>query len=257
MVRQFIFLLGFAVFVGASDAYADCILSSRDTGARAQIGTDPPIDLKPGRPVFAPGCNVTVLSGNVRCLHEDPTLSQPCRSVVRSPSGADRSGLVALLGGFLRGDVRQRLAGKRLSDAEDIPGFPSGEVLMPAKDMLIPLVWVKDGPVTAFVLEDPVARTRNSMPIEASAIRVAHRHLAVGRTYKWQATIGGQNRTGSFTTVRPGEQVDLNEQLKQIAANPDYAADPAARAVARAMVLYGEHFAFDALQEISGFVQRQ
>lgn len=255
-------LFGGWLILAAGTAYADCVVTTREAGTQIRIAGGNPFTLLPGRIAVAKGCAVTVVSGSICLLRDDQDLSKACPRVTAGGAGPrgttdQAAGMVAMLGSFLQGDTKQRPAGKRLSDAEEVPGFPSGEVLMPAKDMLIPLVWVKDGPVTAFVLEDTVARTRVSMPIEAGAIRVAHRHLAVGRTYKWQATVGGQNRAGSFTTVRPTEQVELNEQLKQIAANPDYASDPAARAVARAMVLYSEHFAFDALQEISGFVQRQ
>jgi hypothetical protein len=114
--------------------------------------------------------------------------------------------------------------GRRLDEDTSIPGFPSGEILLP-KDKLVFSVdpsLIPEG-LNTFSLNgdesgtDPIFQLKNP----ANRIEIPAGKLEYGKTYRWVAQSQGKTYRETFRIAAREDQDDFESQLEASVANTD------------------------------------
>ncbi len=165
---------------------------------------------------------IEALSGRVELCK----LDHPCQ--VLSPGDDpfmihatdDGQGVWGRLVAILQGNTSLQPAGRLLEESREAPGFPSGELLAPAKGEAL-LISIDQtafpNGISHFSLTE-VARGR-SIPTERGrqeVITVAGHQLRMGEEYQWQATTADGTYEGNFYLLDRESTKEVEERVRSL-----------------------------------------
>lgn len=255
----------FSIFAGFPAFAARCIATTGTDGTILSVGAagNPQIiTIHRGTLSVIEDCAaVSVRSGAACFLSASSRSDKVCVKVAAGMQldqrqlGNTSSSAFDFVVAMLRGEPRTTRGGLRANENQPLPGFPYDDVLAPAGDLEIPTRFLGGGTVEAFGIENRATRLRIAAASRPGAIVIPARALAADQRYHWSARVDGRTYVGSFVIVRPGDAPDLAADLDAAARAPDSAGDPAAQAIARALILERHGFGFDASRVLASLAR--
>ena len=170
-------------------------------------------------------------------------VGEPIASAGRSSNDAKQRAMMALL---MEGYTTQGVPGvPQASNIKGLIGFPTGLILRPVDLLAIPLEF-DGGRASNIVFTDlGTGETVYSAPSAESWVRVPASFLSEGRSYRWQAIVGGAAYNGTFE-VGTQEQRDATFAEIEAALRLLPAEDAELRRAATMLMLQDYQYDFDA-----------
>ncbi len=195
---------------------------------------------------------VELMEGQVQVCYTGPAhakrcdpLTGPDKIVLNNP-GDFFSGLTVAKFEQILSPSTSGLGGRRLDDDVSIPGFPSGEILLPADMLVFP---IDPGvPPQGLKLFSVYTEGNDANPIyeirsPRGSIEIPATKLEYGTTYRWVVLSSSESYDDTFRTANEEDQADFEKQLAESVSETN--GSPLAQGILKAELCNEYEYFFD------------